>query len=145
MTVIQRVREVSFSCEQMFQLVNNVDDYRYFLPYCSGSETLHRSEDEVIASLTIAAAGFSKSFTTRNLLQQNKMIEIRLVEGPFQQLEGFWRFDKTDDNGCKISFDLSFEMSGRLLSMMLGPVFEQVTQKMIDSFCDRAKELYAKC
>jgi len=97
----------------------------------------------VQGTLVIAAAGMSKSFTTRNLLQQNKMIEIRLIDGPFKHLEGFWRFDPTESGGCQISFDLEFEFAGGLFSMLLGPVFEQVTNKMVDAFCQRAEELYA--
>jgi ribosome-associated toxin RatA of RatAB toxin-antitoxin module len=143
MTVVKKSRIIPFSCEQMYNLVNQVELYAEFLPYCSQSIVHHRTQDEVQATLMISAAGMSKSFTTRNLHQLNKMIEIRLVDGPFSHLEGFWRFDEVDD-GCKISFDLEFEFAGRMFSMLLGPVFEQVTDKMVDAFCDRAEILYGK-
>ena len=142
-TVVKKSRDVSYSCAQMYALVNAVEDYSDFLPYCAESTVSHRDEDEVQGTLVIAAAGMSKSFTTRNLLQQNKMIEIRLIDGPFKHLEGFWRFDPTESGGCQISFDLEFEFAGGLFSMLLGPVFEQVTNKMVDAFCQRAEELYA--
>ena len=143
MTIVKRSRTVSYSCEQMYDLVNQVEHYAEFLPYCSESKVHHRNEDEVQATLVIGAAGMSKSFTTRNLLQENKMIEIRLVDGPFSHLEGFWRFDKIE-GGCKISFDLEFEFAGKIFSMLLGPVFDQVTDKMVDAFCDRAESVYGK-
>ncbi|MFA5960054.1 MAG: type II toxin-antitoxin system RatA family toxin [Tatlockia sp.] len=143
MTVVKKSRVISYSCEQMYGLVNFVEHYAEFLPYCSESIVHHRDEDEVQATLVIAAAGVSKSFTTRNRLQKDKMIEIRLVDGPFSHLEGFWRFDE-EDGGCRVSFDLEFEFAGRLLSMMLGPIFEQVTDKMVDAFCDRAEALYGQ-
>lgn len=143
MTVVNKSRVVPFSCEQMFYLVNTVEDYAQFLPYCLESIVHHRDEDEVQATLVIGAGGMTKSFTTRNHLQINKMIEIRLVDGPFNHLEGFWRFDAVD-SGCKVSFDLEFEFAGRMISMFLGPVFEQITDKMVDSFCERAEALYAK-
>jgi len=141
MTIVKKSRVVTYTCEQMFQLVNEIENYAQFLPYCSESIVHHRDEDEVQASLIIGAAGMSKSFTTRNRLQKNKMIEIRLVDGPFSHLEGFWRFDEVEE-GCKVSFDLEFEFAGRMISMLLGPVFEQVTDKMVDSFCDQAEVLY---
>lgn len=109
----------------------------------SNSIVHHRDEDEVQATLVVSAAGVNKSFTTRNRLQANKMIEIRLIDGPFNHLDGFWRFDPTE-NGSMISFDLEFEFAGRMFSMILGPVFEQVTDKMVDAFCDRAKVIYDK-
>lgn len=141
MTHVTRSRVVPFSCEQMYQLVDDVERYGEFLPYFHQSEVHFRNEDEVQATLTISAGGMTKSFTTCNRLQKNKMIEIRLVEGPFRHLEGFWRFDPAP-HGCLISFDLEFDFAGRMLSMLVGPVFEQITNKMVDSFCDRAKELY---
>ncbi len=143
MTVVKKSREVRYSCEQMYNLVNDVEHYPEFLPYCAQSAVHHRDEDEVQATLVIVAAGVSKSFTTRNRLQTNKMIEIRLINGPFSHLEGFWRFDETPE-GCKVSFDLEFEFAGRMFSLLLGPIFEQVTDKMVDSFCDRAEVLYGK-
>jgi len=144
MTIVKKSRVIDYSCEQMFKLVNEVEHYAEFLPYCSQSTVHHRDPDEVQATLVISAAGINKSFTTRNLLQHNKMIEIRLVDGPFSHLEGFWRFDEEGEGGCRISFDLEFEFAGRMFSMLLGPIFEQVTDKMVDAFCDRAGTLYGK-
>lgn len=141
MTVIQKSKIVTWSCEQMFHLVDHVELYSEFLPYCTQSTVHHRNENEVQATLMIMAAGMSKSFTTRNLLQKNKMIEIRLIDGPFSHLEGFWRFDP-HETGCNLSFDLEFEFAGRMFSMLLGPVFEQVANKMVDAFCERAEQVY---
>jgi ribosome-associated toxin RatA of RatAB toxin-antitoxin module len=143
MTIVKKSRVVNFSCEQMYTLVNDVERYAEFLPFFSHSEVHHRDADEVQATLVIVAAGMSKSFTTRNRLQTNKMIEIRLVDGPFSHLEGFWRFDEVPE-GCHISFDLEFDFAGKMLSMLLGPVFEQVTDKMVDAFCERAQAIYGK-
>ncbi len=142
MTVVKKSRSVPYTCEQMYNLVNDVERYAEFVPYFAKSQVHHRDEDEVQATLSITAGGMSKSFTTRNRLQANKMIEIRLVDGPFSHLEGFWRFDETQE-GCLISFDLEFQFAGRMFSMLLGPVFEQITDKMVDAFCDRAKQLYS--
>ena len=114
MTIVKKSRQVNYSCEQMYNLVNDVERYNEFLPYFSRSEVHHRDEDEVRATL---------------------------VEGPFSHLEGFWRFDEVE-NGCQISFDLEFEFAGRMFSMFLGPVFEQVTDLMVDAFCDRAKAIH---
>lgn len=142
MTVVKKTRMVPFTCAQMYHLVNDIERYADFLPYFSSSEIHHRDEDEIQATLSISAAGMSKSFTTNNRLQTNKMIEMRLVDGPFSHFEGFWRFDETPE-GCSISFDLEFDFAGRMLSMLLGPIFEQVTDNLVDAFCDRAEKIYA--
>jgi ribosome-associated toxin RatA of RatAB toxin-antitoxin module len=139
--VVRKNSEVPFSCAQMYALVNDVENYATFLPNCEESIVHHRDEDEVQATIVLAAMGFNKSFTTKNRLQANKMIEIRLVDGPFSHLEGFWRFDPTE-NGCLISFDLEFEFASRMVGMMLGPIFEEITKKVFDAFRVRAQEVY---
>ncbi len=141
MTIVKKSRTVPYTCEQMYSLVNDIERYGEFLPYFDHSVVHHRDEDEVQATLVVIAAGVKKSFTTRNRLQPNKMIEIRLIDGPFSHLEGFWRFDATAQ-GCLISFDLEFDFAGKMLSMLLGPVFEQISDKMVDAFCERAQSLY---
>ena|SRR3990167_9912329 len=143
MNVVHKSRISPFSCEKLYTLVNDVNHYSEFLPYCTKSFIHYQNADELEATLIISAAGISKSFTTHNHLQHNKMIEIRLVDGPFSHLEGFWRFNEHAD-GCLIVFDLEFEWSGGLFTRFLSPIFEQITDKMVDAFCDRAQDLYSE-
>lgn len=143
MTVVKKSRLVSYSCEQMYDLVNDIERYDDFLPYFSSGVIHHKDADEIQATLSITAAGMTKSFTTCNRLQANKMIEMRLVDGPFSHFEGFWRFDEKPE-GCLVSLDLKFDLAGRMFSMLLGPVFEHVTDTLVDAFSDRAVQIYDK-
>lgn len=133
---------VPYTAAQMFDLVDKVSDYPEFLPWCGGSEELSRNEDEVNASVTISHSGINKAFTTCNRLQKNKMIEMELVNGPFKHLHGFWRFETLSDSACKVSLDLEYEFSSKLLGMAVGPVFNQIANSMVDSFCQRADKIY---
>lgn len=143
MTVIKRDKIIPFTSQQMYDLVNRIEDYPTFLPWCSASQVLSRTEDEIKAELTLSKGGIEKSFTTLNRLQKDKMIEVRLVSGPFKQLEGFWRFEMLDEKSCKVSLDLEFEFANFLVGLALGPVFTQVTSMLVDAFCERAEVLYA--
>ncbi len=142
MTTVSRSALVHHSADQMFELVDDVRSYQDFLPWVRQSRELERDENHVNGELLFSKAGIEKSFTTHNLRQPGKMIEIRLVEGPFQHLEGFWRFDAIDENACKVSLDLEFEFSNRLLAMAFGRVFTQVAGTLVDSFVKRAQERY---
>lgn len=133
---------VPYTAAQMFDLVDKVSDYPEFLPWCGGAEELSRNEDEVNASVTISHSGINKAFTTCNRLQKNKMIEMELVNGPFKHLHGFWRFETLSDSACKVSLDLEYEFSSKLLGMAVGPVFNQIANSMVDSFCQRADKIY---
>src|SRR5689334_1039187 len=94
MPIIHRNLTDPYTVAQMYQLVNAVESYSEFLPWCTESTVTSRNEDEVHATLTLSGGGFHKSFATCNRLQHDKMIEIRLVHGPFKQLEGFWSFQE---------------------------------------------------
>lgn len=126
----------------MYRLVNDVRRYPEFIPWCVSSHILSATEDEVRATLAFSRGGFYKSFTTLNRLQPHQMIEIRLINGPFKHLEGFWRFEPVDHDRCRVSLDLEFEFSSRWIQMMFGPVFHPIANKLVEAFCERAKVVY---
>lgn len=144
MPTIQRSALVPYSAAQMFALVDDIESYPKFLPWCKTSQVLSRSEDEVHGRLELSRSGMEKAFTTCNRLQKNKMIEMRLVEGPFRHLEGFWTFDALATDACKVSLALEFEFSNKLLSLTVGPVFSQIANSLVDAFCKRAGDVYGK-
>lgn len=144
MAIINRSLVVSYSQTQMYQLVDEVETYAEFLPWCKQSTVLSRNEDEVRASLLLSSGALQRSFTTCNRLQKDKMIEIRLLDGPFKQLEGFWKFDAEEENNSRVTLDLEFEFSSKLLAMAFGPVFNQVANTLVDAFHKRAVQVYGK-
>jgi len=133
---------VPFSAEQMYKLVADVDAYQDFLPWCGHSEMLSREGDVIVGTVTISKGGINKSFTTENHLQENEQIEVKLVDGPFKKLDGFWRFEALKEGACKVSLDLEYEFASRLLGLVVGPVFNQVANNMVDSFVKQAKVAY---
>lgn len=144
MTTINRSALVAHSAAEMFNLVDDIDRYPEFLPWCRTATVHSRDEDEVRATLDLAKGGVQKTFTTVNRRQPGKMMEMRLLEGPFHHLEGFWRFDELSDSACKVSLDLEFEFNSKVVGMVFGPVFNQVANTLVDCFCKRADEVYGK-
>ncbi len=142
MTSISKSALVPYSTDKMYDLVADVDSYEQFLPWCSRSRKLKETEDEITGQIEIKHSGLNKTFTTLNRMQKNKIIEMRLLEGPFKSLQGYWQFKTLDDNACKISLDLEFEFSSKLVGMAFGPVFSQMANTMVDSFCKRAADVY---
>lgn len=144
MTDIQRSALVPFNAQDMFHLVDDIDAYPEFLPWCNSAMVLSRTSDEVRATIEISKGSVRRSFTTLNRLQAGKMIEMRLLEGPFSHLQGFWRFDQLEEKACKVTFDLEFEFSNRMVGLVIGPVFNQVANSLVDSFCKRAEKIYGQ-
>jgi ribosome-associated toxin RatA of RatAB toxin-antitoxin module len=142
MTVIKKSALLPYTPAQMYALVDDIDSYPKFLPWCGRARTLSRNEDEVHAEITVAHGAFNKAFSTLNRLQRDKMIEMRLVEGPFKRLEGLWRFDPVGDDGCKIALDLEFAFSNKLVEFAIGSAFSHIANTLVDAFCQRARQVY---
>lgn len=142
MAHISRSALVPYSAAQMYQLVDGINLYPQFLPWCKTAVEHERDPDQVKASIEIAKGAVNKRFTTLNRLQPDKTIEMRLIDGPFQHLHGFWRFSELKAGACKVSLDLDFEFSNKVLSLVVGPVFNQVANTLVDSFVERAKKVY---
>lgn len=131
-----------YSAEQMFDLVNDVAAYPEFLPWCSESRVLESSDTEMLASITVARAGVSHNFTTRNQLERPSLIRLNLVEGPFSSLEGWWRFSQLGSDGCKTEMNLRFDFSSSILNATFGKIFAQAADTMVDAFSERASKVY---
>lgn len=147
MPVIKKQAMLPYSAAQMYALVDDIPAYPEFLPWCREAKEHSRSADEVRATLTLAASGMQRSFTTINRLRPGQMIELRLLDGPFKQLEGFWRFQELEASAatrCMVTLDLEYEFSSKLLGFTFGPLFKQMANSLVGCFCERAHALYGE-
>ena len=142
MTTISKSALISYSPEQMFKLVDDIEAYSEFLPWCGKATEIKRDAENVEASLLISYSGLNKSFTTKNALSAHDKIEMRLVDGPFKSLEGIWLFEPLGDTACKVSLNLEFEFSSKLIGISLGPVFSKMANSLVDAFIKRAERIY---
>ena len=126
----------------MYELVADAESYPAFLPWCRSINILSREDDEVVGTVELVKGPVHKSFTTVNRLVKGDRIDMELVEGPFKHLHGVWRFQPIGDQGCRVSLDLEFEFSNRLLGMSFGPLFGQMAGSLVDAFTQRANSVY---
>lgn len=144
MTVIRKSSLVPYSAAEMYALVADIESYGKFLPWCGGARILARESDVVTAAIDIAYRGVHKTFTTRNTLEPERRMDLKLVDGPFRHLLGHWQFDPLDECSCKVALELDFDFSNRLVALAVGPVFESIARSLVDSFRGRAEALYGK-
>ncbi|SDG67901.1 Ribosome association toxin PasT (RatA) of the RatAB toxin-antitoxin module [Vibrio xiamenensis] len=142
MKQVSRSALVSFSAEQMFDLVNDVAKYPDFLPGCSGSRILESTSSTMVASVDVSKAGISKTFTTSNTLIAGEAIIMNLVDGPFKTLTGGWYFTALDEQACKVELKLEFEFSSKMIELAFGKIFSELTNNMVNAFTKRAKQVY---
>lgn len=143
MPIVQKAAEVQCSQSQIFDLVNDISAYPAFISWCEATEIKQQSDDELVASVAISAMGYSKTFTTHNLLQRPKMMEMKLLDGPFKHLTGFWQFKALGEQEARVSLYLEFEFIDPLLSRLVTPILNKMANKLVDVFVERAHAIYS--
>ena len=139
---MQRVTKsvlVPYPATRMFELVERVEEYPQFLPWCGGAKVLEQSGDRKTARIDIDYHGVRAHFTTDNVNRPPESIVITLKDGPFRHLHGEWRFRALGESGCKVEFELAYEFATQLLDKAIGPVFGHIARTFIDAFVKRAE------
>ena len=129
---------VLHSSKKMFQLVDSVENYPRFLPWCGSTQIIERDNSKTIASIEINYKGIRQTFTTENTKKQNKEMMIKLIDGPFKSLSGEWMFKNLDKDSCQIELKLEYEFSNVILEKLISPVFNMIANTFIDEFIKEA-------
>ncbi|MDH3431268.1 MAG: type II toxin-antitoxin system RatA family toxin [Gammaproteobacteria bacterium] len=142
MRKVSRSALVPYSAVDMYALVEDVDSYPEFLPWCKDVEVHSREGNVVEATLELHRGKISKRFRTRNTMYPTRSMDLSLVSGPFRFLSGGWQFQALGDAGSKVSLAMEFEFDSRILDMMIGAYFEDICNHLVDAFTQRAQEIF---
>ena len=141
--IVRKSALVAFPAEHMFDVIEGAEHYPAFLPWCAGASILSRDESEVAAEITIAFRGVRFRLTTRNPKRRPDFMAILLVRGPFRNFEGEWRLTPLAADACKIEFGLQYEFDQPMMGRLAGPVFDRITNSLVDAFVERARNVGA--
>ena len=139
---IARSAIVEHSAAEMYALVEDIEAYPGFLPWCAAAEVHAREGATTEATLTVGIGGLRQSFTTRNANRPGEAIDMRLVKGPFRRFDAQWRFVPLSPGACRIEFSLQYEFSGRALGRLLSPLFDGMADSMVEAFVRRAAQVH---
>ena len=138
-----------YSQQQMYDLVDRVENYPQFLPWRGGVVVHQRTDTTLDTTIKMAFKGFNQSFRTSNQNTPPSAMTMRFKDGPFKHLIGQWSFEPialsnalADGQGVRVVFDLDYEFSNKLFALAIGPVFGMVAQTFMDEFVKQAKVLY---
>ena len=140
---IVRSAIVEHTAQQMFALVDDIESYPRFLPWCAAAAVAERTPTSVRATLTVGLRGLRQSFTTQNELRPGESMHLRLVKGPFRRFAAAWRFKPLSSAACSVDFSLEYELAGPL-ARVLEPLFDHIADTLVDAFTRRAAELYGE-
>ena len=139
---VNRSALVPYTAREMFILVDDVESYPEFLPWCNSAEVHNRTAEIVEATLELHKGSLSDHFTTRNTRCEFETIEIELIDGPFRHLQGGWRFTEIGEEGCKLALELDFEFENMFVDMIFGSFFEDPCNSLINAYSKRAKTVF---
>ena len=142
MRIVDRSALVQYSASDMYALVEDVDAYPEFLPWCKDVEVHLREGNVVEATLELHKGKISRRFRTRNTMQPEESMRLELVSGPFRHLAGDWHFQQLGDAGSKVSLHMEFEFDSFTLDTMIGRFFESTCSALVDAFTQRAQSIY---
>ena len=140
MPTVRKSVIVPHTCDTMFALVDGVERYPEFLPWCPRTELFERTAQVTRARIEIDYHGLRSHITTRNEKQPTEWMSLALVDGPFESFSGEWRFAPLGDEGCRVEFLLDYTFSGGALDALLAPVFGQIIETLVDRFVERADQ-----
>jgi ribosome-associated toxin RatA of RatAB toxin-antitoxin module len=142
MSSFQKQVTVSYTAEQMYDLVNDISAYSTFIPLCVSSQVHEEQDHKLRATIKIAKGKIGFGFTTVNTMEKGRSIAMNLENGPFKSLKGVWRFTPSGTHECIISLHFDFEFSNKLLGTALGGLFKQLCDSMVESFRKQAAIRY---
>ena len=140
MREVRRSALIAETPQRMYQLINEIEHYPQFVPWCTAARVESRTDAEVIATLDIKRGPLHAEFTTRNLLESDKRVLMQLVRGPFRILEGLWTLTPLGALGCRVELEMRFEFSNRVTGALFEPLFENTAASLVDAFVKRARE-----
>lgn len=124
---------------RVFEVINDIETYPTFLPWCTHAKILSRTEREIVATVGVRKGPLHGEFTTRNELDPDKRITMQLVSGPFSTLEGEWRLSPVGQNGCRVELSMRFAFKNRMAALIFEPQFAQTMTSLVDAFVIRAR------
>ncbi|MBF0141949.1 MAG: type II toxin-antitoxin system RatA family toxin [Magnetococcales bacterium] len=134
---------VTWSPQQMYDLVVDMDRYPEFLPWCVKATKSEETGTSFRSEMTFAIKGMRETFRTIDRLIPGQRVDIQLESGPFQSLESTWLFTPVG-SGTRVDFEIKFQFKNRLLNATLGPLFAKVTKDMVQAFQQRAQSVYGR-
>jgi ribosome-associated toxin RatA of RatAB toxin-antitoxin module len=123
----------------LFALINDIESYPQFLPWCTHSRVQSRSESEIIATVGVRRGPLEGEFTTRNELEPDRRILMHLVSGPFRTLEGEWLLTPIGTDGCRAELTMTFAFKNVLSAVLFEQKFAETATSLVDAFVARAR------
>lgn len=140
MTTHRETRLIAATCDQVFELVADVERYPEFLSLWRRARVYHREKDAYMTFQEIGLGPIRERFRTRTELRPPRNIEVTSDDPLFEAFEILWAFDAAR-GGCRASIALTWQMRSRPLQAGIDLLLPTVARRMVDAFSKRADNI----
>jgi ribosome-associated toxin RatA of RatAB toxin-antitoxin module len=144
MAIINKSLLVPYTAQQMYDLINNIEAYPEFLPWCKSATVHSRAVTELSATLGLSKGPLNYNITTVNTMRPHSEVHMSYAAGPFKSCAGSWKFLEHHTQQCQIIFNFAYEFTNRLAGLAIEPIFYPITNTLVDAFYQRAIKIYGK-
>ena len=138
MKKIYKEEDINIDIETIFNLINNINSYPDYLPWCTKTEVTEISDHSMIGKIFISKSFINWNFSTRNIIKKNESISLELVDGPFESLNGKWSFSVIDGFNTRVSLEINYKFKSSLIELSIEPIFTSIMNSILKSFIQEA-------
>ena len=138
MKKIFKEEDINIDIETIFNLINDIENYPNYLPWCTDTEVKQQSDTVIIGKIYISKSLIKWNFSTKNSINKNKSIDLKLVDGPFDDFNGRWLFTRIDDNNTKVSLEMNYKFKSTIIELSIEPIFTSIMNSILQSFIQEA-------
>ena len=145
MTEVRKHKKLPYLAKDIYDLVMDIERYPEFLPWCKNAKIISElSVNNLHADLLINFKGFLKKYRSdvvHNVEGDVYSVSTHAISGPFKRLYSNWKITPIDDANCDVEFYVDFEFDSKILTKLIGVIFERANEKVMNAFEERAKEV----
>ena len=130
---IYKQEDINIDISTIFNLINDVENYPNYLPWCTSTKVDRKSESLLIGEIFISKSFIKWNFSTKNKIEKNKSIRLELVDGPFDSLDGQWLFSTIDEHNTKVSLEISYKFKSSIIELSIEPIFTSIMNSILES------------
>ena len=138
---IYKQEDINIDISTIFNLINDVENYPNYLPWCTSTEVDRKSESLLIGKIFVSKSFIRWNFSTKNQIKKNESIKLELVDGPFDSLDGQWLFSPIDEHNTKVSLEISYKIKSSIIELSIEPIFTSIMNSILESFIQEAFKL----
>lgn len=143
-------QELPFTCEQVFAIVNGIEEYHLFVPWCVGMREIESTiEDYKLIEMSAGFKNLNAKFISKVRIVENKLLtseEEISSSSLFKLFISKWTFNSIEGgDGCRVEFEIEFEFKNYIFAYVTSLFWGEISKAIMKAFIKRCYKIYGSC